>query len=757
MASEGVKRKISAILSADVAGYSKLMETDEETTVRTMESYRRSISSLIEQHNGRVVDSPGDNLLAEFGSVVDAVQCAVEVQHVIRAKNAVAPEARRMQFRIGISLEDVIEEGDRIYGDGVNIASRIEGMADPGGICISGAAYEQIKRKLALGYEDLGERSVKNISWPVQVYRIPLDSGVATDTKKDTAASFPEDPSIAVLPFVNMSNDPDNEYFSDGVSDDIINSLVKTNALPVIARTSSYQYKDKNLNVQKIASELNVTHIIEGSVRKVGNNVRVIAQLINASTGIHLWSENYDRELTNILALQDEIAAAIVEEIRNRVGLVASEEPGLRTQAVNEEAYDLYLKAQERSYRYDPSRKDAIGLFEKAVEIDPGFADAWIGLANAYMDPLIGMIPKEAASLAEGALQRALDIELDNAMALSRLGSIKANIEYKWSEGSALMERAVQLSPQNAHIRMIYARYLGSTNQPGFLEEVEKAYRLDPLSPDAIQEYASSLQGIGRQIDAQRIMESYMATAEEVNNVLLAWIYGQTRNWEMIEQQYEKIKAIWGADHSYAKRVEYGLAKSRGDATFSNSIEQELMRRMENEPIPFNGFGSAENLKRRYQLAYQQRQFYLSMFVLGNKPSQFTDKEWQNLRERMNIAELGDKSLPNIRSRTKAEANALLERQIELDPSVMDRYVGVYGLHSSGFGYSREIYKKGAELWIESQAFGRPMKMIAVSENQFEVLERKEMQLRFFEPGTHEYDLEITDGQITDYCRRIDK
>jgi len=222
MADDRVKRKISAILSADVVGYSKLMEADEEATVRTVESYRKTVSSLIDQHDGHVIDAPGDNILSKFGSVVDAVQCAVEIQHIIRAKNAGLPPARRMEFRIGINLGDLIEEEGRVYGDGVNIAARIEGLADAGGICISGTAYDQIKSKLALGYENLGEHNVRNISWPVQVYRIPMQPGGAPETEKVTGTDVP---AIAVLPFDNMSSDPEQEYFSDGMTEEIITRL----------------------------------------------------------------------------------------------------------------------------------------------------------------------------------------------------------------------------------------------------------------------------------------------------------------------------------------------------------------------------------------------------------------------------------------------------------------------------------------------------------------------------------------------------
>ena len=355
MNTRDVKRKLTAILSADVKGYSRLMGEDEVSTVRTLEDYRETMSTLIEQHRGRVVDSPGDNLMAEFASVVDAVRCAVEIQEALRAKNAELPENRRMRFRIGINLGDVIEEGDRIYGDGVNIAARIEGLAEPGGICISGSAYEQIENKLPLGYEYLGEHFVKNIAKPIRVYRVPMEpGGVAEATRRKKRAGLkmwnwaafagaavllfgagaivawyyfltpstsptgipfeqtrsvklPEKPSIAVLPFTNMSGDPEQEYFSDGVTEDLITGLSKVSGLFVIARNSVFTYKGRAVKIERVGQELGVRYVLEGSVRKAGKRVRITAQLVDASTGGHLWAERYDRDLKDIFALQRDV------------------------------------------------------------------------------------------------------------------------------------------------------------------------------------------------------------------------------------------------------------------------------------------------------------------------------------------------------------------------------------------------------------------------------------------------------------------
>jgi len=358
MATQDFRRKLTAILSADVKGYSRLMGEDEEATVRTITAHRKVITSVIEKYRGRVVDSPGDNILAEFVSVVDAAQSAVEIQEVIRAKNAELPEERQMEFRIGINLGDVIQEGERIYGDGVNIAARVEGLADPGGICISGSAYEQIENKLALGYDYIGEHTVKNIVKPIRVYRVPtgpeaiqkvseekrptpgwqraalavviallvVAGGVAiwkssrpTTTPPMEAASvekmafpLPDKPSIAVLPFVNMSGDPKQEYLSDGISEEIISALSSVPKLFVIARNSTFTYKGKPVKVQQVSEELGVRYVLEGSVKKSGDKIRITAQLVDALNGHHLWAKRYDRNLDDIFAVQDEITKKII-------------------------------------------------------------------------------------------------------------------------------------------------------------------------------------------------------------------------------------------------------------------------------------------------------------------------------------------------------------------------------------------------------------------------------------------------------------
>lgn len=420
-------RKLAAILSADGVAYSRLMGADEEATIRTLTTYREVMTTLIQQHRGRVVDSPGDNLLAEFASVVDAVQCAVAIQREINAQNTEIPLHRRMQFRLGINLGDVIVEGERLYGDGVNIAARLEGLAEAGGLCISGTVYDQIETKLALRYTFVGEHRVKNITKPVRVYRIQIESGataplqgplqgMAALTRRQGALvvlalllvlgggvavwqgwfrpvapaalaptlAMSAKPSIAVLPFVNMSEDPAQEYFSDGMTEDLITDLSKLGSLFVIARNSVFTYKGKPVNMDQISHELGVRYLIEGSVRKVNNRVRITAQLVDTTTGYHLWAERYDRDLHDIFAVQGEIAGRITTALA--MHLTPEEKKHMEQKDTdNVEAWELFMRGRELARQYTKEKNaQARELFEQAIRLDPQFTRAYANLSATH-------------------------------------------------------------------------------------------------------------------------------------------------------------------------------------------------------------------------------------------------------------------------------------------------------------------------------------------------------------------------------------
>jgi adenylate cyclase len=492
MTTKEVRRKLTAILSADVKGYSRLMGEDEEWTVHTLNTYKDMMRGLIQQHRGRIVDAPGDNVLAEFASVVDAVQCSVEIQQVLRAKNAMLPENRRMEFRIGINLGDVIEEGEQIYGDGVNIAARLEGLAEAGGICISGSAYEQIENKLPLRYDYMGEHEMRNIAKPVRVYRAQIESEAVARkplevaSKEKMAFPLPDKPSIAVLPFVNMSDDPKQEFFSDGMTEEIITVLSKSPYLFVIARQSTFAYKGKPVKVKQVSEELGVRYVLEGSVRRSGDKVRITAQLIDAMTGYHLWAERYDRDLKEIFALQDEIALKILKTVHEKL------EPWDHTRVLERGARNLeaFLKAMEaREHFYRMTKEDnalARKLYEEVITLDPDYAYAYVGLAATnMMDWWLGTSksPKES-------LRRAIELD-EKAIALDEsdaLGNASLGFYYTYAgqfdKAVAHAERGLALDPNSSAVLYNSASALTFSGRP---EEAiplfQKGIRLNPFAP----------------------------------------------------------------------------------------------------------------------------------------------------------------------------------------------------------------------------------------------------------------------------------
>jgi adenylate cyclase len=528
-----LKRKLSAILSADVKGYSRLMGEDEEWTVRTLDTFKGVMKNIIPQHRGRVVDSTGDNLLAEFASVVDAVQAGVEIQQVLRAKNSLLPENRRMEFRIGINLGDVIEEGERIFGDGVNIAARLEGLAEAGGICISGSAFEQIENKLPLHYDYLGEHEVKNITRPVRVYRALMDNGVVKEMgarpkvigqgqritvfgligalviisgialwqyaqratsptpqvveKADPqkmAYPLPDKPSIAVLPFENMSEDKDFEFFSDGLTEEIINGLSKVDRVFVIARNSTFTYKNKPVKVQQVAEEMGVRYVLEGSVRKTGEKIRITIQLVDALDGKHIFSERYDREFKDILAVQDEITMNILTALQ--VQLTKGETAQFLGKGTkNLEAYFRILQSIRLSHDFNRESLALARQYAKeAIELDPEYFAGYTSLAGVILNETsIGAnkIPRAEA------LQKALELA-QKGLALNpssythgMLGAVyifRQNLEQAFFEA----EQAVALSPNSTFAYFILGSVFFFREKPhDAIAMFQKSLRLSPI------------------------------------------------------------------------------------------------------------------------------------------------------------------------------------------------------------------------------------------------------------------------------------
>lgn len=484
MSAEPLQRKLAAVFYADVAGYSRLTGEDEEGTHRRLSECLDLMTAKIEGRAGKVLHYAGDAVLAEFGSVVDALTSAVEVQRDVEERNKDLPDDRHLKFRIGINLGDVIVDRNEIYGDGVNVAARLETLAPPGETCISGTVYDAVGTKLRLSYEFLGEQQVKNIARPVRAYRVALVD--VPQPKAKTAAALPtlENPSIAVLPFANLSADPEQEFFADGITEDLITALSKLSGLFVIARNSVFTYKGKGVDVKHVSRELSVRYVLEGSVRKAGNRVRITAQLIDANTGHHLWAERYDRELTDIFELQDEITTNVATALH--VQLMEGDQARLWRRSTNNlEAWQCLTQglAHFRVFTPDENLK-ARRLFHKAVTVDPQYAAARVWLGWTYWaevrylwtdspdDALV-----QAVEMAHEAL--ALDDTVPEAHAL--LGTIHL-IKREYDEAVAAGERAVALDPNGADVTALLAMTLNWAGRP---EEaiglVRKAMGLSPL------------------------------------------------------------------------------------------------------------------------------------------------------------------------------------------------------------------------------------------------------------------------------------
>jgi adenylate cyclase len=491
MNAESFKRKLTAILHADIEGYSRLMGENEDETIRTLAAYRDVISALIQQHQGRLVDFIGDELLVEFTSVGDAVLCATEIQRELKIRNDNLPKDRKMLFRIGVNLGDVVEEEGRIYGDGINIAARIESLAEGGGICISGTVYDQVQNKLGLEYESLGEKEVKNIAQPIRVYRVLSSPGAAAQIEPASVDRMehplPEKPSIAVLPFENLSGDPGQEFFSDGLTEEIITALTKIPGLFIVARNSTFTYKGKPVKVQRVAEELGVQYVLEGSVRKGGDKIRITAQLIDALTGHHLWAERYDRDLSmkDIFEIQDGITIQILEALQIKITKAAYR--GKHTD--NLEAYLKAMKAFNLQSAWDSSEEIIVArqLLEDAISLDPNYSEAYVALANNFKsegDRGLTKTPEKSYERGIEMAKKAISLDESNASAYVVLGYFYA--KFGWREKArSVFERALAFAPNSPYVNVTYARYIlrPEKRYEEAISYYEKAKRLDPVAP----------------------------------------------------------------------------------------------------------------------------------------------------------------------------------------------------------------------------------------------------------------------------------
>src|SRR6266699_2683682 len=486
-----IERRLSAILAADVAGYSRLMHNDEEPTHTKLTALLADgVAPAIAEHGGHIVKNTGDGFLAEFPSAVEAVRTAMEFQNRIHELTMADAEDRRIAFRVGINIGDVIVEAHDIFGDGVNIAARLEGVAEPGGICISQTVLNHARDKVSFEVEDAGEQTLKNIARPVHVYRIIIEPSrrPATPKPEIPALALPDKPSIAVLPFTNMSGDPEQDYFADGMAEDIITALSHFKALFVIARNSSFTYKGRAVDVKQVGRELGVRYVLEGSVRKAANRVRITGQLVDTATGAHLWAERFDGGLSDIFDLQDQVTESVVGAIAPAVEK-AEIERAKRKPTESLDAYALYLRGLARLYQYGSrqANDEALRLFNSAIELDPDFASAYGRAASCYLFAKtmgwISVTPNEIAEVTRLA-QRAVELGKDDATALAASGYALAFVVRDLGVGAALIDRALGLNSNLAEA--LYGGgwvniFLGAPEAA--IERFARAMRLSPLDP----------------------------------------------------------------------------------------------------------------------------------------------------------------------------------------------------------------------------------------------------------------------------------
>jgi TolB-like protein/class 3 adenylate cyclase len=492
LSSRHVKRRLAAILAADVAGSCRLIGIDEEGTLARLKALRRTIfDPKIAEHHGRVVKNTGDGAIAEFASVVDAVRCADEIQRGMAEQNIDVPQDKRIELRIGIHVGDIIIEENDIFGDGVNIAVRLEGIAEPGGISISDDARRQIRGKIDVTFEDLGSQSLKNIAEPMRVWRVPNGRAVPavpTRLRVDDALALPDKPSIAVLPFTNLSSDPEQEYFADGMVDDIITALSHFKALFVIARNSSFTYKGRAVDVKQVGRELGVRYVLEGSVRKAANRVRITGQLVDTATGAHLWAERFDGDLGDIFDLQDQVTESVVGAIAPAVEK-AEIERAKRKPTESLDAYAIYLRGLAAYYQFGDrqANDEALRLFSSAIALDPDFASAYGRAANCYVRARInGWISVTASETAEvkRLAQRAVELGKDDAIALAASGYALVYVVRDLEAGAALIDRALVLNSNLAEAWNWGGWVKTFLGEPEVgIERFARAVRLSPLDP----------------------------------------------------------------------------------------------------------------------------------------------------------------------------------------------------------------------------------------------------------------------------------
>ena len=537
MVEDRVARRLAAILAADVAGYSRLMSADEAGTARTLRDHRAAIDPLVANHGGRIVKTTGDGVLLEFASIVAAVECAIALQTLMARRNADVPADRRMLFRIGINLGDVLIEGDDILGDGVNVAARLESISEPGGIYISEAAYVQVRDKLEVKFEDIGEQRLKNILRPVRVYR--LDDGGPSEIPQPGLRPQ-ERLSIAVLPFQNLSGDPAQDYFSDGITEDIITELSRFRTLFVIARNSSFSLRGKTTDVSEIGRNLGVRYAVQGSVRKAGQRVRVTVELVDTASGNHLWGERYDRELQELFAVQDELTRAVVATLPGQIE-EAGRELAKRKHTSNMTAYDLVLLGNDRWRRL--TRNDlaeALNFFRRAIALDPHYARAHANIAWTHVCSVFIEVTDETYL---GEALRCIETSLDIDDSDAWFHGVYAQLLFllrRDDEAEIHFNRALALNPNDADVVAVFANilvYWGRWREA--LTWIDTAKRLNPLPPNLYHWYHALALYSGREYEQAVKVLKQMRSSDRWSHCLLAACYAQTDRLDKARSELE--------------------------------------------------------------------------------------------------------------------------------------------------------------------------------------------------------------------------
>ena len=530
MTREGIERRLAAILSVDVVGYSRLMGDDETGTLERLKSHRADfMDPEVERYNGRIVKLMGDGALVEFASVVDAVECARAIQRGMIERNVGVTEDQRIEFRIGVNVGDIIVEGDDIYGDGVNVAARIEALAEPGGICISRTARDQVRDKLDITLGDIGEVEVKNIARPVRVFRVPVDGDTPTAVAAQ-ATALPDKPSIAVLPFDNMSGDPEQEFFADGLTEDILTALSRFHGLFVISRNSAFVYKGKATNVQEVARDLGAQYVVEGSVRKAGNRVRISVQLIDAEQDRHIWAERYDRDLEDIFAVQDEVTTAIVATLPGRVD-AAAQERAERKLPENMAAYEYVMAGKTLHHRSTKAdNEEAQRLLDRAIELDPKYAHAHSWRACTLGQSWVHDWCEDRDATwdkAQEHLQLALALDDDDSDVHRVLASVNL-IRGDFDKASYHQGRGLSLNPNDDLIVVQQGEILTWLGRPEEgIEWIEKAMRLNPFHPERFWGHLGRAQYMARQYGEAIDSFKRISVPDSTHHSFLAASYAQ--------------------------------------------------------------------------------------------------------------------------------------------------------------------------------------------------------------------------------------